>query len=197
VTTGTGIRAIAFDLMDTVVRDPFRDALEAATGLALDELLARRDPDVYPAFERGEIDEDAYWGHYERAGIDVDPQRFHEVRRAGTRWLPGMAALLEELDGVVLRVTASNYSRWVEQLADEVLGDRFDRVIASCHLGVRKPDERFYRAMLDRLRLSPAQVAFVDDRRVNVEGALAVGMEARRFVDAVDLRGWLVELGVL
>jgi HAD superfamily hydrolase (TIGR01509 family) len=197
VTGRTGIRAIAFDLMDTVVRDPFRDALEAATGVALEELLDRRDPEVYPAFERGEIDEATYWGHYERAGIDVDPQRFHEVRRAGTRWLPGMAALLEELEGVVLRVTASNYSYWVEQLAEEVLGDRFDRVIASCHLGVRKPDEAFYRAMLDRLELAPAEVAFVDDRRTNVDGALAVGMEARRFVDAADLRGWLVDLGVL
>jgi HAD superfamily hydrolase (TIGR01509 family) len=197
VTGRSTIRAVAFDLMDTVVRDPFRDALEAATGLALDELLARRDPDVYPAFERGEIDEDAYWAHYHRAGIDVDPDRFHEVRRAGTRWLPGMGELLEELEGVVLRVTASNYSSWVEQLAEDVLGDRFDRVIASCHLGVRKPDEAFYREMLRRLGLAPSQVAFVDDRHVNVDGALTVGMEARRFVDAADLRRWLVDLGVL
>jgi FMN phosphatase YigB (HAD superfamily) len=40
-------------------------------------------------------------------------------------------------------------------------------------------------------------VAFVDDRQVNVEGARAVGMPARLFVDATDLRGWLVDLGVL
>jgi HAD superfamily hydrolase (TIGR01509 family) len=191
------IRAVAFDLMDTVVRDPFREALEAATGLALRELLARRDPDVYPAFERGEIDEDAYWAHYEHAGIDVDPQRFHEVRRAGTRWLPGMPSLLDDLEGVVHRVTASNYACWVEQLAQEMLGDRFDRVLASCHLGVRKPDRDFYLAVLERLELPAAEVAFVDDRQVNVEGARAVGMPARLFVDATDLRGWLVDLGVL
>jgi FMN hydrolase / 5-amino-6-(5-phospho-D-ribitylamino)uracil phosphatase len=191
------IRAVAFDLMDTVVRDPFREALEAATGLALDELLARRDPSIYPAFERGEIDEETYWQHYEQAGIDVDPHRFHEVRRAGTRWLPGMPGLLDELDGVVLRVTASNYSHWVEQLAEEMLGHRFDRVLASCHLGVRKPQAGFYRALLDRLGMSPAEVAFVDDRDVNVEGARSAGMAARRFVDAGDLRHWLVDLGVL
>jgi HAD superfamily hydrolase (TIGR01509 family) len=191
------IRAVAFDLMDTVVRDPFREALEAATGLALDELLARRDPSVYPAFERGEIDEDTYWQHYERAGIDVDPARFHEVRRAGTRWLAGMPALLDELDGVVLRVTASNYSHWVEQLAEEMLRHRFDRVVASCHLGVRKPQPGFYRELLDRLGMRPAEVAFVDDRDVNVEGARSAGMPARRFVDAEDLRDWLIELGVL
>jgi HAD superfamily hydrolase (TIGR01509 family) len=191
------IRAVAFDLMDTVVRDPFREALEAATGLALDELLDRRDPSVYPAFERGEIDEATYWRHYERAGIEVDPDRFHEVRRAGTRWLPGMPALLDELEGVVLRVTASNYSHWVEQPAEEVLRHRFDRVVASCHLGVRKPQPGFYRELLDRLDMSPREVAFVDDRDVNVEGARSAGMVARRFVDAADLRDWLVELGVL
>lgn len=191
------IRAVAFDLMDTVVRDPYREALEAATSLELDELIARRDPEVFPAFERGEISEEAYWAHYERAGIAVDPARFHRVRREGTRWLPGMAALLEDLEGRVLRVTASNYASWVDELADRVLGHRFDRVLASCHLGVRKPDPAFYRAVLARVGLPAAEVAFVDDRSVNVEAAREVGMPALRFTSEPDLRAWLVERRVL
>jgi HAD superfamily hydrolase (TIGR01509 family) len=190
------IRAIAFDLMDTVVSDPFKEALEAATGLGLTELLERREPDVYPAFERGEITEAAYWEHYGRAGIPVDPDRFHEVRRAGTRWLPGMPGLLDDLEGVVLRVTASNYAHWVDELADRMLGERFDRVLASCHLGVRKPDPAFYRAVLDRLGMRPAEVAFVDDREVNVRAATEIGMPARRYTGSPDLRAWLVEQGV-
>jgi HAD superfamily hydrolase (TIGR01509 family) len=191
------IRAIAFDLMDTVVRDPFREALEAATALDLEELLARRDPEIYPAFERGEIDEDAYWAHYDRAGIAVDPERFHRVRRAGTRWLPGMPELLDDLDGVVLRATASNYSHWVEELAEDLLGGRFDRIIASCHLGVRKPDREFYLAVLERLDLAPAEVGFVDDRDVNVAAARRTGMPAHRYEGTERLRDWLTELGVL
>lgn len=190
------IRAVALDLMDTVVRDPYREALAAATGESLATLFERRDPDLYPALERGEIEERAYWDHHRAVGIEVDPERFHRVRRENTTWLPGMRELLDDLDGVVLRVTASNYPVWIEQLADEMLGDRFDRVLASHHLGARKPDPRFYERLLAELDLDAAQVAFVDDREVNVVAAQQVGLHARCFWDVADLRRWLRELGI-
>jgi HAD superfamily hydrolase (TIGR01509 family) len=190
------IRAVAFDLMDTVLRDPFREALEAATELPLAELFARREPGIYPAFERGELDEVDYWAHYADAGIDADPEAFHRVRRAGIRWLPGMRALLDDLEGVVVRATASNYPIWVEELAENHLAGRFDHVIASCHLGARKPDAAFYERLLDALRLEPSEVLFVDDREDNVQGAEAVGIAAHRYVDAAPLRQWIRDHGV-
>ena len=190
------IRALALDLMDTVVHDPYREALRAALGSSVREALQRRDPDLYPALERGEIDEARYWEHHREIGIEVDPARFHEVRRANTTWLPGMAELLDDLRGHVLLVTASNYPTWIEELADELLGDRFDRVLASCHLGARKPDPRFYRRLLDTLGLEAGEVAFVDDREVNVAAAGEVGLFAHRFRDADDLRRWLHGLGI-
>ncbi|MCC5947568.1 MAG: HAD family phosphatase [Nitriliruptoraceae bacterium] len=190
------VRAVAFDLMDTVLADPFREALEAATGLPLVELFARREPGVYPAFERGELDEDAYWAHYADAGIDADPAAFHRVRRAGTGYLPGMADLLDDLEGVVVRATASNYPVWVEELAEVHLQGRFEHVLASCHLGVRKPEARFYEAILDRLALPADEVLFVDDRAENIAGAEQVGITSHRFEDAAVLRTWLIDHGV-
>jgi HAD superfamily hydrolase (TIGR01509 family) len=190
------IAAVAFDLMDTVLTDPFREALEAATGLELDELFARRDPSVYPAFERGEVDEATYWAHYRRAGVEVDPDRFHRVRRAGIAWIPGMPQLLDDLEGRVLRVTASNYPRWVEELAAEHLAGRFDRVLASCHLGARKPEPAFYRRLLAALDLPASAVLFVDDRQINVDAARGAGLAAHRFRGPAPLRRWLAEHGV-
>lgn len=191
------IRAVAFDVMDTVLRDPFREALVAATSLPLDELFARRRPEVYPAFERGELDEDAYWAHYAEIGVEVDPSEFHRVRRAGLGWLPGMARLLDDLAGVVVRATASNYPVWIEEVASDHLAGRFEHVLASCHLGARKPDAAFFGALLDRLGLAAQQVLFVDDREANVAGAHASGITAHRFVDADTLRDWLAEHGVV
>lgn len=190
------IRAVAFDLMDTVFRDPFREALEAATALPLTELFERREPGVYPAFERGELDEAAYWAHYADAGITADPEAFHRVRRAGIRWLPGMQQLLDDLDGVVVRAAASNYPRWVDQLADDHLQGRFEHIVASCHLGVRKPDAAFYDRLLGRLGFDAHEVLFVDDRAANVKGSEAVGIAAHRFVDAATLRRWIRDHGV-
>jgi len=192
----TQVRVVAFDLMDTVLRDPFREALRAATGLSLTELFQRRDPDVYPAFERGELDEADYWRHYGAAGITVDPAAFHAARRSGTHFLPGMAGLLDDLAGSVQRVTASNYPVWIEQVADDHLVGRIDRVIASCHLGARKPDPAFYTRLLDTVGRPASQVLFVDDREDNVEAARAVGLRAHRFEDAEVLRAWLVDHGV-
>jgi HAD superfamily hydrolase (TIGR01509 family) len=190
------VRVVAFDLMDTVLRDPFREALEAATGRPLAELFARRDPAVYPAFERGEVDEAAYWAHYAEAGIDVDPQVFHRLRREGTTFLPGMAELLDDLEGVLVRVAASNYPVWIEELTELHLGERFERVVASHHLGVRKPDAAFFARLVDDLGVAAEAVLFVDDRQANVDGAERAGLRAHRFRDADGVRRWLVEHGI-
>lgn len=191
------IRVVAFDVMDTLLRDPFREALQAATGLGLAELFARRDPELYPAFERGEVSEATYWQGYLPRGITADPEAFHRVRRAGTHWLPGMEALVAELGGRVRLVTASNYPVWIEELAQGLLAGRFEAVLASHHLGVRKPEAAFYTALLERIGAGPGEVAFVDDREVNVAGAREVGLAAHHFTDAEGLRAWLVAEGVL
>jgi HAD superfamily hydrolase (TIGR01509 family) len=190
------IAAIAFDLMDTVVQDPYREALEAATGLPIPELFRRRSRSVYPAFERGELTEAEYWAAYAAAGIEVDPATFHQVRRERTRWLPGMRELLADLDGVVLRATASNYPHWIEELASGLLTGCFERVLASCHLGARKPDPAFFEALLGALDLPASAVLFVDDREENVTAARTAGLAAHRFRGADELRAWLVGHGV-
>ena len=195
------IHVVAFDVMDTLLTDPFRAALEAATGLTLVELMARRDPAVYPAFERGELTEAQYWAHHAALGVEVDPAAFHAVRRAGTRWLPGMAALLVDLEGQVRRVGASNYPVWIEELIAGPLDGRLDEVVASHHLGARKPDHAFYERLLARLGRAAGEVAFVDDREVNVLAARELGLPAYHVVGddpdaAVGIRRWLRELGV-
>ncbi len=193
-----GVSTVAFDLMDTLVRDPFREALRAATGRTLKELFSLRDAGIYPAFERGEIDEAAYWASYPRAGIDVDPDRFHQVRRAGTTWLPGMRELVLELRAAgVAVVIASNYPHWLAEHAAGMLAGLCDDVVGSYQLGVRKPDPRFFQRLLDRLDSSPGSVAFVDDRGANLEGATVVGLPVVPAGDAAQVRRDLVGLGAL
>ncbi len=189
-----GLVAVAFDLMDTVVRDPFREAITAATGRSLDEVLAAKDPDAWPRFERGELTEEEYFGSY--LDVAVDPAAFHRVRRAGYHWLPGMPELLDDLAGQVVRAAASNYPVWVEELAAGLLAGRFDCIIASHHLGVRKPDPAFYQRLTVELEAAPDRVLLVDDRSSNVEGALAAGLQAHRFTGADDLRERLRTEGV-
>lgn len=190
------LRVVLFDVMDTVLIDPFREALRACSPLSPEELFARRDPDLWPAFERGELDEAGYWAGWDAAGLTYDREAFHEARRTGTRWVEGMPELLDDLAGVVERVAASNYPVWIEELEEAHLGDRFERVLASYHLGVRKPDPAFFERLLHRIGARADESAFVDDREVNVAAAREVGIASHRFVDAAALRAWLVEQGV-
>lgn len=192
----SAIEVVAFDLMDTVLVDPFRPALEASTSLSFESLMARRDPQLYPAFERGEIDEAAYWQGQAQLGIAVDAAAFHAVRRAQTDFIDGMDRLLDDLAGRVVRATASNYPVWVDELAEGVLAGRFERVVASCHIGVRKPDPAFFVELAAVLGVPLDRIAFVDDREVNVDAARSAGMPAHLFAGSAPLRQWLGTLDI-
>lgn len=194
-------RAVCFDLMDTVLRDPYKEALTAATGLSLKELAAVRDKDTWPLFEIGAIDEATFTRRYFPAasGHTFDLDAFHRARRAGYAFLPGIEALLDELraGGVALYV-ASNYPVWIEEVrATFGLDDRFDAVIASHHLRCRKPSPEFFEGLFARVKEPPEVGLFVDDRRENCDAAERAGMPAHVFSSAEALRARLVSDGFL
>ena len=43
-------------------------------------------------------------------------------------------------------------------------------------------------------RLAPAEIAFIDDRMPNVDGAAALGWQAHLWVDDADSLAWLAEV---
>ena len=59
-----------------------------------------------------------------------------------------------------------------------------------------KPEERIYRILLDRYGLKPEESVFIDDFDVNVQGALAVGMNSFVFKNPEDAKARLIEMGV-
>lgn len=187
---------VFFDLMGTVLADPYRRAIEAATRRPLVDVARERDPDAWPAFESGAIDEAAFARRFYADGRPFDVATFHRVRRAGYRYLPGMRELLDELAGRAERHLATNYPSWVDELLVRFgLHARLEAVWASCRLGVRKPDPAFYERML--AGASPARCLLVDDRLDNCLAAEAWGLAAHHFVGADDLRGRLRAEGLL
>jgi epoxide hydrolase-like predicted phosphatase len=61
--------------------------------------------------------------------------------------------------------------------------DLCDTIVYSHEVGCVKPDPRIYQIALERLDVSAGRTVFLDDVQRNVDGALAVGLEAIRFVD--------------
>ena len=54
----------------------------------------------------------------------------------------------------------------------------FDSVVISCDIGATKPDERMYKAILEKLDIDPRLCLFCDDRICNLEGAEKLGIRA-------------------
>lgn len=187
--------------MDTVLRDPYKEALAAATGLSLRELAEVRDTETWPLFETGAIDEATFAARYfpRDSGHVFDMDAFHRERRSGYSFLPGIEALLADLRaaGVGLYV-ASNYPIWIEEVRRTFeLDRRFDAIVASHHVGCRKPAPEFFRALFERMHEAPHDALFVDDREENCVAAEAAGMPAHLFTSAEALRGCLREASIL
>jgi len=70
----------------------------------------------------------------------------------------------------------------------EVALDEVDHLIDLSHTDYLKPDPRAFELTADVLGLDPAEILFVDDQPVNLQGADAVGMPHVRF-DPTDVPG--------
>jgi 2-haloacid dehalogenase len=74
---------------------------------------------------------------------------------------------------------------------------RFRDIVVSGEVKLLKPDPAIYWLALDRFGLRPDEALFVDDRRINVDAAEAIGLRAHVFTDATGLHERLVREGLL
>ncbi len=191
--------ALLLDVMGTLVRDPFFEDMPSFFGLTLQELIAQKSPTAWVEFEHGRIDEAECMRRFFLDGRAFEVEAFKRHVASGYEWLPGVVELLEELRarGVEMH-TLSNYTPWFQLIEDRLgLGRLVPWTFVSCRTGARKPDPGAYAGAAEALGRTPASCVFVDDRRVNVEGAWKVGMPGLVFRDAKALRDDLVRLGVL
>jgi putative hydrolase of the HAD superfamily len=62
--------------------------------------------------------------------------------------------------------------------------DRFDHVVESSKVGVRKPEPSFYTRACELARVDPSEVVFLDDLGINLKPARAMGMTTIKVVSA-------------
>lgn len=194
------ISAVCFDLMDTVLYDPYREALAAAISVDLATAHRSRDPSCWPDFEIAAIDEVEFARRYfVDPTLRFDLDAFHRARREGYRFLPGMRELIASLAGKVDRYVASNYPIWIEELRTTFeLDALFEGVWASHHLRVRKPSPDFFVRFFEKIAPhAPSECLFVDDRAQNCVAARAHGMHAHHFQGVDGLRACLRDLQVI
>lgn len=188
---------VIFDFGGVITSSPFEafNRLEEERGLPRD--FVRRvnaaDPDTnaWARFERAEIDGAAFdtlFAAEARAlGHDLPGQAVLDVLAGAVR--PAMVAALDTLKakGFTIGCITNNVPSGkgagmaqTEAKAAEVAAimARFDHVIESSKVGVRKPDPAIYRMMCDALGVEPVACIYLDDLGINCKPAAGLGMHA-------------------
>ena len=195
--TSRRFEAVIFDFGGVITASPFEafNRLEAERGLPRD--FVRRvnatDPDTnaWALFERAQIDAarfDALFAQEARAlGHALDGASVLAVLAGAV--LPAMVTALDRLVAAGYRIgcitnnVPTGHGAGMARSDDradamEAIFARFEHVIESSKVAVRKPDPRIYTMMCDRLGLAPEACVYLDDLGINCKPAAALGMHA-------------------
>ena len=130
----------------------------------------------------------------------VTRDEFREFIFAQSQPKPDSLKVAEELakSGRYFMATLNNEILELNVYRIEKFGLRryFPVFFSSCFMGLRKPDEAIYRAVLQITQRAPAECIFIDDREVNLECPRELGLSTILFRNAVELRRDLCEAGV-
>ena len=192
-------KVVFFDVMSTLVYDPFFIEVPAHFNMSLQELIKNKDRNAWPAFERDDITETQFFESFFGDGRQVDGAAMKACMHDNYRFLDGIEPLLQELlENGVLMYSLSNYPNWYTLIEDKLKLTRYmDWRFVSCLTKVRKPEPRAYLGPAEALGVSPQQCLFIDDRDDNCIGAKAVGMMAIQYHSTPQLRHELRQYGLV
>ncbi len=185
------IKAVLWDFGGVILASPFEAFrhYEAEHGLPPDFIRtvnsALPDANAWARLERSEITPEQFDAEFARESSAFG----HEVPGADVLALLGgevrqeMVVALDRVKaaGLATACLTNNVSGGAGSDGDArpdvvaVMG-RFDVVLESSKLGVRKPEPAFYALACERLGVEPDECVFLDDLGVNLKPARALGM---------------------
>ncbi len=179
---------------------PARDRAIEAFGLDKLDFHTRHGM-VKTAFETGRLSLDAY---IEKTvfytGRSFSRDDFKQFMFAQSKLLGGTLDWVRSLaaSGHFRLLTLNNESRELHEYRVRTFGlcSVFQAFLTSFYLGQVKPDEDIYRNAMGIAGCQAARAIFIDDRPVNVETALKLGLRAIRFLSLDQLRTDLADAGV-
>ncbi|HWQ46823.1 MAG TPA: HAD family phosphatase [Longilinea sp.] len=184
------IKAVIFDMGGVILRTmdrTTRTALAARFGLSCDDLeIFVFGNDTAAQATIGVIPEEAHWqavgakfGLDDKQMVDFQMNFWHgdaidkDLRKFIDSLRPKQhTALLSNAFGNARKMLNTSFPGTLEV---------FDTIVFSAEVGLAKPDPRIYHLVLDKVHVQPSEAIFVDDVRVNIEVANAVGIHGIRF----------------
>lgn len=185
------IEAVIFDFGGVLTSSPFEafTRFETERGLPVDIIrrtnAANHLENAWARFERAEVDIDTFdllFADESRAlgaevrGRDVLPLLQGDLRPEMVEALKRIKAQFKTgciTNNLPANAIGSMTGRSLYIAEVMVL---FDHVIESAKIGLRKPDPRIYRLMVETLKVDPKNCVYLDDLGVNLKPAREMGM---------------------
>lgn len=135
------------------------------------------------------------------------PERADLIHILAERWLETLGvtydaniAMIKELKG--RGVPVFGLSNWGAETFERTrqkfpFFDLFDDRVISGEVKIAKPDPRIFTLLLERNKLDPQQCIFIDDNEDNCRTAHSLGITPVLYQNSKQVRGKLVERGLL
>ena len=200
----SAIRAIFWDVGGVLLSNAWDHTQRAAAleHFHLDEEeFHDRHEMVVSSFERGKITLDEYLDRtvFYRTR-PFTPDAFRDYMYSLSQPFPDVLQFAQALtdSGKYFMGTINNESRELNDYRIEKYGLRniFRLFVSSCFVGFRKPERDIYRLALETTQIPAEQCCFIDDRALNLECAVKLGMQTIQMQEVQQLRGDLAKLGV-
>jgi HAD superfamily hydrolase (TIGR01549 family) len=188
------IEAVLFDIGGVLERNPrtgWEQRWAAELGLSIDEFERR----LAPVGRPGSVGEITLHGAERRIASVFGLDEPSLERFMDDLWEEYLGTLNEELTTYFASLRGGRVRYRTGIVSNSFVGarereqalygfeDLCDTIVYSHEVGCSKPDPRIYEIACERLDVRADRTVFLDDVQANVDGALAVGIDAIRFVD--------------
>lgn len=200
------LRAVIFDYGMVLTGTPDREAHAAMvriTGLPVERFESLYWADRH-AYDEGNLSGIAFWQKFLR-DAELDPgngtvEKLNQLdARMWTTQNPAMVSWQHQLKqhGIRTAILSNMGDSVLENIQREFKWiENFDVLVWSYQLRLAKPDARIYLHTLEKLGTRPQETLFIDDKRINVDAATALGIKSIEFSTVERLRDDLAACGL-
>ncbi len=199
----TQIKSIVFDFGGVIAKsnhDEIAQFIANSLNLSVEEAV-EASVELKKQMTQG-VKEGDFWITYANSKGKTLPKdwmdQLNEARFRSLKTIPGMVSLVKNLQNQGFQTALLSNVRQSQAQIKSKLGyyELFEPVLFSYEIGVSKPDPKAYSILLERLKLPPEVVLFIDNKASNIEAAKAAGMDAILFIDAQQLIRELKQRGI-
>lgn len=191
-------KAVLWDFGGVILSSPFEafNAYEAEHGLPADLIrtvnATNPHDNAWARLERSELTPAEFDHQFaeESAALGHRVPGAHVLGLLSGTIRPEMVAMLDRVKAAGYKVacltnnmTLPRHDHDREAELESIMA-RFDAIVESAKVGVRKPELRFYEIACELLDVQPHECVFLDDLGINLKPAAAMGMSTIKVLDA-------------